>query len=198
MVRVGHTLYGTDDVRQNLRLLRKEHQRDIFLHKMKTNRGSGKWYGVLVVVRRHLCLRITFSRNKSVFYKVVYIHVQENCWVTQNYVSMLCLVFGLHVILIQNIFYFNYHSKNYWVCMNKCRNIWSYWCLSVYFSPKSSERFLSLKVDISWFKKHWIGLQLDWPWIAGWAYTGSFAVAVQIQNQDHFWISHQKNQGSFF
>ena len=41
-------------------------------------------------------------------------------------------------------------------------------------------------------------IQLDWPWIAEWAYAGIFAVAVQFQNQDDFWISHQKNQGSFF
>ena len=25
-----------------------------------------------------------------------------------------------------------------------------------------------------------------WPWIAEWAYTGIFAVAIQIQNQDQF------------
>ena len=41
-------------------------------------------------------------------------------------------------------------------------------------------------------------VQLDWPWIAEWAYAGIFAVAVRFQNQDHFWISHQKNQGHFF
>ena len=41
-------------------------------------------------------------------------------------------------------------------------------------------------------------LQLDWPWIAGWAYAGIFAVAVQIQNQDQFWISRQKPRGRFF
>ena len=27
-------------------------------------------------------------------------------------------------------------------------------------------------------------LQLDWPWIAEWAYAGIFAVAVRFQNQD--------------
>ena len=43
-----------------------------------------------------------------------------------------------------------------------------------------------------------VALQLDWPWIAGWTYAGIFAVAVQIQNQDQFWISHPKTQGSFF
>ena len=32
-------------------------------------------------------------------------------------------------------------------------------------------------------------LQLDWPWIAEWAYAGIFAVAVRIQNQEQFWIS---------
>ena len=26
----------------------------------------------------------------------------------------------------------------------------------------------------------------------GWAYAGIFPVAVRIQNQDQFWISHQK------
>ena len=41
-------------------------------------------------------------------------------------------------------------------------------------------------------------IQLDWPWIAGWAYAGIFAVAVRIQNQDQFWISHQKIRGHFF
>ena len=30
------------------------------------------------------------------------------------------------------------------------------------------------------------GLELDWPWIAGRAYAGIFAAAVQFQNQDHF------------
>ena len=32
-------------------------------------------------------------------------------------------------------------------------------------------------------------VQLDWPWIAEGAYTGIFAVAVQFQNKDQFWIS---------
>ena len=41
-------------------------------------------------------------------------------------------------------------------------------------------------------------LQLDWPWIPEWAYADIFAVAVRFQNQDKFWISNQKNQGSFF
>ena len=41
------------------------------------------------------------------------------------------------------------------------------------------------------------GIQLDWPWTAEWAYTGIFAVAVRIQNQDQFWISHQKIRGRF-
>ena len=39
-------------------------------------------------------------------------------------------------------------------------------------------------------------IPLDWPWIAEWAYAGIFAVAVQFQNQDKFWIS--RHQGSFF
>ena len=34
-------------------------------------------------------------------------------------------------------------------------------------------------------------VQLDWPWIAEWAYTDIFAVTVQFQNQDQFWISHR-------
>ena len=41
-------------------------------------------------------------------------------------------------------------------------------------------------------------IRLDWSWIAEWAYAHIFAVAVRFQNQDQFWISHQKNQGSFF
>ena len=36
-------------------------------------------------------------------------------------------------------------------------------------------------------------IQLDWPWIAEWAYAGIFAVAVRFQNQDQYWISHQKS-----
>ena len=36
-------------------------------------------------------------------------------------------------------------------------------------------------------------LQLDWPWIAEWAYADFSAVAVRIQNQDQFLISCQKN-----
>ena len=40
-------------------------------------------------------------------------------------------------------------------------------------------------------------IQLDWPWIAEWTYVGIFAVAVRFQNQNQFWVSHQKNQGSF-
>ena len=35
-------------------------------------------------------------------------------------------------------------------------------------------------------------VQLDWPWIAEWAYAGIFAVAVRFQNQDQFLVSHQK------
>ena len=41
-------------------------------------------------------------------------------------------------------------------------------------------------------------LQLNLPWIAEWAYAGMFDVAARFQNHDQFWISHQKNQGSFF
>ena len=37
-------------------------------------------------------------------------------------------------------------------------------------------------------------IQLDWPWFPEWAYAGIFAVAVRFQNQEQFWISHQKNQ----
>ena len=36
-------------------------------------------------------------------------------------------------------------------------------------------------------------MQLDWLWIAEWAYTEIFAVAVRVQKQDQFWISHQKS-----
>ena len=42
------------------------------------------------------------------------------------------------------------------------------------------------------------GVQLDWRWIAEWAYAGIFAVTVWIQNQDQFWVSNKKNQGSYF
>ena len=41
-------------------------------------------------------------------------------------------------------------------------------------------------------------MQPDWLRIAGRAYAGIFAVTIQLQNQDQFWISHQRNQGSFF
>ena len=40
-------------------------------------------------------------------------------------------------------------------------------------------------------------LQLDWPWIAEWAYADIFVVTVRIQNQGQFWISHQKSRGLF-
>ena len=36
-------------------------------------------------------------------------------------------------------------------------------------------------------------VQLDLPWIAEWAYASIFAVAVQFQNKDQFWISRQKS-----
>ena len=47
-------------------------------------------------------------------------------------------------------------------------------------------------------QKHLSYATLDWPWIAEWAYAGIFTVAVRIQNQDQFWISHQKIRGRFF
>ena len=34
--------------------------------------------------------------------------------------------------------------------------------------------------------------------VAKWAYAGTFAVAVRFQNQDQFWVSHQKIRGHFF
>ena len=42
------------------------------------------------------------------------------------------------------------------------------------------------------------GLQLDWPWITEWDYAGIFVLAIQIQNKDQFWTSHQKNQVFYF
>ena len=42
------------------------------------------------------------------------------------------------------------------------------------------------------------GLQLDLPGIIELAYTDIFTVSARFQNLDQFWISHQKNQGSFF
>ena len=41
-------------------------------------------------------------------------------------------------------------------------------------------------------------LQVDWPWIAEWGYADIFAVAIKVQNQDQFWVSHQKINGRFF
>ena len=46
--------------------------------------------------------------------------------------------------------------------------------------------------------KYKLYLQLDWPQVAEWAYAGIFPVAVQFQNQDQIWISHQKKTGFFF
>ncbi len=39
-------------------------------------------------------------------------------------------------------------------------------------------------------------LQLDGLRIAEWAYAGIIAVAVRFQNQDQFWIPHQKLHGA--
>ena len=39
-------------------------------------------------------------------------------------------------------------------------------------------------------------LQLDWLAIADWAYASIFAVAVQFQDKDQFWIPHQKLHGA--
>ena len=41
-------------------------------------------------------------------------------------------------------------------------------------------------------------MQLGWLAIAEWAYAGIFAVTVQFQNQDKFWIPHQKLQWGRF
>ena len=41
-------------------------------------------------------------------------------------------------------------------------------------------------------------VQLDWPWIAEWAYAGIFALAIRLQNQDQFWISHKKIRGRYY
>ena len=43
-----------------------------------------------------------------------------------------------------------------------------------------------------------ISVHLDWLRVVEQPCAGIFTVAVQYQNQDQFWISHQKNQGSFF
>ena len=40
-------------------------------------------------------------------------------------------------------------------------------------------------------------IQLDWLAIANWAYAGIFAVDVCFQNQDQFWIPHQKLHGAY-
>ena len=41
-------------------------------------------------------------------------------------------------------------------------------------------------------------LQLDWLRTAEWTYAVIFAAAVQFQNQDNFWISHQNLRGRFY
>ena len=42
-----------------------------------------------------------------------------------------------------------------------------------------------------------LGIQLDWPWFAEWAYAGIFAVAVRIQNQDQFGFLIKKSRVAF-
>ena len=39
-------------------------------------------------------------------------------------------------------------------------------------------------------------VQLNWPWIVEWAYSGIFAVAVQFQNKDQFLDSSAKIHGA--
>ena len=74
---------------------------------------------------------------------------------------------------------------------------------------KNSNSFLlnfGMRDNISWTAKYIVAhmqaadvhIQLDWPCIAEWAYAGIFAVAVQCQNQDQFWISRQTNRGVFY
>ena len=58
-----------------------------------------------------------------------------------------------------------------------------------------TNKWPTIRVDL---EAHGILIQLDWPWVAEWAYASIFTVAVQIQNQDQFWISHQKIRGCFF
>ena len=41
-----------------------------------------------------------------------------------------------------------------------------------------------------------LGLQLDWPSIAGWAYASIFAVTVRFQIRDQFWIPQPKLRGA--
>ena len=57
-----------------------------------------------------------------------------------------------------------------------------------------TNKWPTIRVDL---EAHGILIQLDWPWVAEWAYASIFTVAVQIQNQDQFWISHQKIRGRF-
>ena len=49
-----------------------------------------------------------------------------------------------------------------------------------------------------WCRSNLITIQLDWLAIANWAYADIFAVAVQFQYQDQFWIPHQKLHGAYF
>ena len=74
------------------------------------------------------------------------------------------------------------------ISLTACRNFSGTYCLRDGLVDDLSHVLLALE-NI---------LQLDWPWIAERAYAGIFAVAVQFQNQDKFWISRQKNQRSFF
>ena len=39
-------------------------------------------------------------------------------------------------------------------------------------------------------------IQLDWPYVAGWAYASIFAVAVRFQIHDQFWIPRPKLHGT--
>ena len=43
-----------------------------------------------------------------------------------------------------------------------------------------------------------LAVQLDWPWITEWAYAGIFTADVRFQNQDEFWVSHEKIRVFFF
>ena len=60
--------------------------------------------------------------------------------------------------------------------------------------PESSRHYVAFNGILARLSCH----KLDWPWIAEWAYAGIFAVVVRFQNQDQFWISHQKIRGHIF
>ena len=64
---------------------------------------------------------------------------------------------------------------------------------------ESGEHCLGSTIMMPIFKVvlHFI-VQLDWPWIAEWAYAGIFAVAIRFQNQGQSWISHKKSGVVFF